>query len=70
MAWFPLLAKVRLVLFNQDAVSVITIECPHVCDGTASAMQNSSKGRVTSNFKELPVKDRITYNENSFLITS
>ena len=70
VAWFPLLAKVRLVLFNQNAVSVITIECPHVLHGAPSAMQNSSKGSRTSNCKELPAKNRITYNEDSFLITS
>ena len=60
VAWFPLLAKVRLVLFNQNAVSVITVECPHVLHGAPSAMLNSSKGSRTSNCKELPVKNRIT----------
>lgn len=37
---FSLLAKVSAVLFHQNAISVITIECPHVRSGAVSTMQN------------------------------
>lgn len=37
---FFLLAKVNFVLVNQNAISVITIECPHMHDGALNAMQN------------------------------
>lgn len=40
VALFSFLAKVSLALFNQSAISVITIECPHVHDGTLSTRQN------------------------------
>lgn len=37
---FSLLAKVSLVFFNQNAISVIIIECSHVQDSALSTRQN------------------------------
>lgn len=39
-ALFPLLTKVSRVLFNQNAISVITIECSHMHAGALCTMQN------------------------------